>query len=183
MSAHPSFRVLQFHQDSPFCPRIESTPRRYAARLVMIEWSGCTSPGPPTSYLDVCWSSSSLEESMRMHVISITTKVARPMTIPQYAHDIGHPARAMRRESFVRLRILISAVESHQTSERRPAFLVHADDTEPSLRERGTVRGEGPSGEERTPGRSRPLELCSTENHEHHLQNEAVMKSYYQLTL
>lgn len=118
-----------------------------------------------------------------MHAISITTKLARPMTIPQYAHDISHPARVLRRESFVRLRTLISTVESRQTSVRYPAFLVHTDDTGPSLRERGTVRGEGPSGEERTPGRSRPLELCSTEDHEHHLQNEAAMKSYYQLTL
>lgn len=33
---------------------------------------------------------------------------------------------------------------------------------------------EGPSGEKKTPGRSRPLELCSTEDHDYHLPNEAA---------
>mgnify|MGYP007070987862 FL=1 len=42
------------------------------------------------------------------------------------------------------------------------------------LHEPGMKRGEGPSGEEYTPGRSRPLEFCSTEDHDHHLQNEAA---------
>jgi hypothetical protein len=53
----------------------------------------------------------------------------------------------------------------------------------PFLKKIGSIRGEGPSGEERTPGRSTPLELCSTEDHDHHLQNEAAAKSYYQPTL
>ena len=39
-----------------------------------------------------------------------------------------------------------------------------------------TVPEEGPSGEERTPGRSGPLELDSTEDHDYHLQNEAAAK-------
>lgn len=77
----------------------------------------------------------------------------------------------------MRLPALISAVESHETSVPHPPSLRQADGFRPSLRERGTVRGEGPSGEELTPGRSEPLELCSTEDHIHHLQDEAVEKS------
>ena len=84
----------------------------------------------------------------------------------------------MRRESFVRLPTLIPAVGVHQTAVCHPPSLRQADGIKPSLRERGTVRGESPSGEERTPGRSEPLELCSTEDHDHHLQEEAVEKLY-----
>ena len=88
----------------------------------------------------------------------------------------GHmsPSRARRRESFVRLPALTSTVELHQTSVRHLSSLRQADGIRPSLHERGTIRGEGPSGEECTPGRSRPLGLCSTEDHDHHLRNEAA---------
>ncbi len=44
------------------------------------------------------------------------------------------------------------------------------------MHEQGMVREKGPSGEERTPGRSRSLEPCSTEDHEHHLQDEAAVR-------
>ena len=82
----------------------------------------------------------------------------------------------MRRESFVRLPTLISAVESSHTSMRYPAFMPQTDGIGPFLKKIGSIREEGPSGEERTPGRSTPLELCSTEDHDHHLQNEAAAK-------
>jgi hypothetical protein len=46
----------------------------------------------------------------------------------------------------------------------------------PSLQEHGSIRGAGPSGGERTPGRSGLWDLYSTEDHEDHLQNEAAAK-------
>jgi hypothetical protein len=82
----------------------------------------------------------------------------------------------MRRESFVRLPTLISAVESSHTSMHYPASMPQTDGSGPFLKKIGSIRGEGPSGEERTPGRSTPLELCSTEDHDHHLYNEAAAK-------
>jgi hypothetical protein len=83
-------------------------PHRHAARLWMVGGFGCMSTGSSAPGLAPCRSSSPLEESRRKHAISITTKAARPLTIPQYAHDIGHPTRAIRRESFVRDPGLIS---------------------------------------------------------------------------
>jgi hypothetical protein len=74
----------------------------------------------------------------------------------------------------VRLPALTSAVESHQTSVRHPPFLWQAVGIRPSMHECGLICGKGPSGEELTPGRSEPLELCSTEDHRYHLQNEAA---------
>ena len=66
------------------------------------------STDPPAPGFAPCRSSSPLEESRRKHAISITTKAARPLTIPQYVHDIGHLTRALGRESFVRYPGLIS---------------------------------------------------------------------------
>ena len=60
-------------------------------------------------------------------------------------------------------------------SARYPTFLWQIDGIRLQLHELGRVRGGGPSGEECTPGSSRPLELCSTEDHDHHLQNEAAV--------
>jgi len=80
----------------------------------------------------------------------------------------------MRRESFVRLPALISTMEWHQVSVRHPARVRQAVGITPSLHERDTIREEGPSGEKHAPDRSEPLELRSTEDHSHHLQNEAV---------
>ncbi len=73
----------------------------------------------------------------------------------------------------MRLRTLVAAVELHQTALRHPASLLQGIGVRPSLRKRGSVWGGGPSGETVTPSRSRPLELCSTEDHNHHLQDEA----------
>jgi hypothetical protein len=112
-----------------------------------------------------------------MHAISIITMTVSPMTIPQYGHDIKSPSRVMRRESFVRLPTLVPAVGVHQTAVCHPPSLWQADGIKPSSRERGTARGESPSGEKSASGRSEPLELCSTENHSYHLQNEAA--KYY----
>ena len=56
------------------------------------------------------------------------------------------------------------------------ASMLQTGSMSPFLQEHGSIRGEGPSGEERTPGRSEPLDLCSTEDHDHHLQNEAAAK-------
>jgi hypothetical protein len=81
----------------------------------------------------------------------------------------------MRRESFVRDPRLIFAVQWHQTSVRNLVSLLRVEVIGPSLHKCGSVREEGPSGEKRTPDRSRPLELCSTEDHDHHLQNEAAL--------
>lgn len=58
-------------------------------------------------------------------------------------------------------------------------FLLQVDGITWPMYEHVMVRGEGPSGEERTPGRSRPFELCSTEDHTHHLQSEAAAKYYH----
>lgn len=74
----------------------------------------------------------------------------------------------------MKLPILISAVESHQPSARNLVSLLQADCIGLSLPERGSAGEEGPSGEECPPARSRRSELCSTEDHDHHLQNEAV---------
>lgn len=74
----------------------------------------------------------------------------------------------------MKLFALLPAVESNQMSARHPTILWRIDGSGLFLHEHGRVRGEGPSGEERTPGRSRPLELCSTEDHDDHLQDEAA---------
>ena len=74
----------------------------------------------------------------------------------------------------MRLPVEISSVESNHIPARHPAFLRRMDDIELFLPESGLVRGKGPSGEKSTPGRSEPMELCSTEDHDHHLLNEAV---------
>jgi hypothetical protein len=76
----------------------------------------------------------------------------------------------------VKLPTQVYTVESHQRSVRNSASALQTDCIGPSLQERDSIREEGPSGEKRTPGRSTPLELCSTEDHEHHLQNEAAAK-------
>ena len=44
-------------------------------------------------------------------------------------------------------------------------YLLHANGIGLPMHEHGRVSEEGLSGEEDTPGRSRPLELCSTEDH------------------
>jgi len=84
----------------------------------------------------------------------------------------GHKslARVIRRESFMRLPVLIPAVESDQISARNPVSLWQADALTPSMPEHGSIRGKDPSGEECTSDTSGPLELCSTEDHNHHLQ-------------
>lgn len=74
----------------------------------------------------------------------------------------------------MRLPILISAVESHQPSARNLVSLLQADCIGLSLPERGSAGEEGQFGEERPPDRSRWSELCSTDDHDHHLQDEAV---------
>lgn len=71
--------------------RIEPTPHRHAARLLMVDGSGVLSPDPPASSLDPCRSSVSSKESRRKHAISMITMAVSPMTIPQYGHDISHP--------------------------------------------------------------------------------------------
>ncbi|HEX5543915.1 MAG TPA: hypothetical protein VFX10_00395, partial [Nitrospira sp.] len=62
----------------------------------------------------------------------------------------------------MKLPTLIYNVESHQRSVHNPVSVLQIDCIGPSLQEHDSIR-EGPSGEERTPGRSGPLELCSTE--------------------
>ncbi len=59
-------------------------------------------------------------------------------------------------------------------SVRHSASGLREDGMSPFLQEHGSTREKGPSGEECTPGRSGPLDLYSTEDHDHHLRNEAA---------
>ena len=74
----------------------------------------------------------------------------------------------------MRLPTLAHTVGVHQTSVCRPPSLREAVGIRPSMHECGSVGGKGLSGEELTPGRFGLLELCSTEDHSYHLQNEAA---------
>src|SRR5512146_1065953 len=45
-----------------------------------------------------------------------------------------------------------------------------------------SMMGKSPSGEEATPGRSMPLDACSTEDHDHHLEKKAAISRCFQPT-
>ena len=141
----------------------------------MVGGCGCMSTDPPPPCLDSCRFSLSFDASRRIHAISITTNAPMLMTIPQYPHDIRHTLAPCDASPLWGCHTA-SSVESHQPSVRHPASELRTDGMSPFLQEHGSIRGEGPSDEERTPGRSGPLDLCSTEDHDHHLRNEAAAK-------